>query len=267
MAAWQAAFFLAPLLFLIWMTFWRVKSFRLTPDFVTANWAYLFGQGFFYQAWLHSVALAAFAAVLASAVAFPAAWWLAFLAGPRARRVGLFLLIAPFFTSYLVRVYGWIIILSEQGVINVLLSPTGLGPLHLLNSDAGTLIGYLTLTLPLVMLLQTFALRGVDGALIEAAHNLRCPPLRTARQVVIPAARVGLVLAAAFAFVLSFGDYVSPGLLGGSKPPTLSILLADQVKSGNHWPRASVVAVVMIGTLFVAMTTLLRFAYAKPVRA
>jgi spermidine/putrescine transport system permease protein len=85
----------------------------------------------------------------------------------------------------------------------------------------------------------------VDRTLIEAAHNLRCGGLRTVFQVVIPAAKTGLVLAATFAFILAYGDYVSPSLLGGSKPPTLSILIVDVVKSGANWPQASVVAVMM----------------------
>ena len=100
-----------------------------------------------------------------------------------------------------------------------------------------------------------------DKRLIEAAHNLRCGRLRTIFTIVIPSARVGLVLAAAFAFTLCFGDYISPQLLGGSRPPTLSILIADQVKSGNNWPRASVVAVSMIATLMVVLGALMRVAY------
>jgi ABC-type spermidine/putrescine transport system permease subunit I len=132
---------------------------------------------------------------------------------------------------------------------------------QVLNTTTGTLIGFLTLTLPLVVLLQTFALSSIDMRLVEAAHNLRCGRLRTVFTVIIPSARVGLVLAAALAFVLCFGDYISPQFLGGSKPPTLSILIADQVKSGNHWPRASVVAVSMIVTLTVVLGVLLRIAY------
>lgn len=85
--------------------------------------------------------------------------------------------------------------------------------------------------------------------------------MRTIFTVIVPSARVGLILAAAFAFVLAFGDYIAPLYLGGSRPPTLSILIADQVKSGNHWPRASVVAVIMIVTLAVVMTSLMALAY------
>ena len=135
--------------------------------------------------------------------------------------------------------------------------------MHVLNNWTGTLIGFLTLTMPLVVLLLTLALGGIDARLVEAAHNLRCGRVRTILTVNLPSARVGLVLAAAFAFVLCFGDYISPQLLSGSRPPTLSILIADQVKSGNKWPRTSVVAVTMIVTLMLVLGLMLRFGYGR----
>lgn len=267
MLLWQLAFFLGPLLFLIWMTFWRVKNFRLTPDFVLDNWQRLLNASYLYDAFLYTATISVAAAVLATILAFPAAYALAFRLSPVARRWAIFMLIVPFFTSYLVRIYAWEIILSDKGVINYVLREFGLGALPLLNNAFGSLVGYLTLSLPLVVLIQLFALSNVEPSLVEAAHNLRCSPLRTVFTVIVPAARTGLVLAATFAFILSFGDYVSPTLLGGGKPPTLSILIADQVKSGNHWPRASVVAVIMVATLTVSLLAMLRVAYGGQERA
>jgi spermidine/putrescine transport system permease protein len=264
---WQLAFFLGPLLFLVWMTFWRVRNFRLTPDFIFDNWQRLLAAGYLYDAYLYTATIALTAAALATIVAFPAAYTLAFRVSPAVRRWAIFLLIVPFFTSYLVRIYAWEILLSDKGVINYVLRGIGAGAVQLLNNAFGSLVGYLTLSLPLVILIQLFALSNVDRALIEAAHNLRCGPLRTVFTVIVPAARTGLVLAATFAFILSFGDYVSPTLLGGGKPPTLSILITDQVKSGNHWPRAAVVAVIMVVTLTVSLLAMLRLAYGRPERA
>jgi spermidine/putrescine transport system permease protein len=173
------------------------------------------------------------------------------------------LLVVPFFTSYPVRIYSWQVIFSPFGVINKFLGLFSVGPVNMLNTPWVTIVGYLTLALPLVILLQTFSLSNVDRTLPEAAKNLGCGPVRTVLTVLVPAARVGLILAAAFAFVLAFGDYISPLLLGGSKPPTLSVLLADQVKSGNHWPRAAVIAVVMVVTLTVVLGVMLGLAYGQ----
>ena len=122
-------------------------------------------------------------------------------------------------------------------------------------------MGYLTLTLPLVILLQIFSLAYIDRTLIEAAHNLRSGRLRTIFTVVIPSARVGLVIAGLFAFILCFGDFASPVYLGGGDPTTLSTLITDTTKSGQQWPRAAVIALMMILTLLTVAFAAVRFAY------
>ena len=113
------------------------------------------------------------------------------------------------------------------------------------------------------MVLQLISLSNVDRNLIEAAHNLGCGRLRTVFSVIIPLAKIGIIIAALFCFILSFGDFVSPYYLGGSKPPTLSILIIDTTKSGQQWPRAAVIAVTMIVTLFAIMFTAVATAYRK----
>jgi spermidine/putrescine transport system permease protein len=261
---WQAAFFLVPLGFMVVMTFWAVKNYRMEPDFVLKNWDKMFSRGYFWDAYWLTLGRATLAAVIASLVAFPASYALAFKVSPTARRWAIFFMIIPFFTSYLVRAYAWQVILAEQGVINAGLSYLGLGPFTMLNSGIGAMVGYLTLTLPLVVILQTFSLASVDRNLIEAAWNLGCSRFRTIFRVIIPSAKVGLILGAVFCFILSFGDFVSPYYLGGSKPPTLSILIIDTTKSGQQWPRAAVVAVTMIVTLLVVAFAAVSAAYRKP---
>ena len=133
----------------------------------------------------------------------------------------------------------------------------------MLNNFFGTLVGYLTLCLPLAVVLQLISLSNVDRNLIEAAHNLGCGRLRTVFSVIVPLAKVGIIVAAAFTFILSFGDFVSPYYLGGSKPPTLSILIIDTTKSGQQWPRAAVIAITMIVTLLAVMFVAVGAAYRK----
>lgn len=258
---WQLAFFVAPLLFLVALSFWSVHSFRVVADFNPANWTYMLGRGVFWQAYGVTWALAAAATVLASALAFPCAFAIAFKLSEAGRRWAIFLMVIPFFTSYLVRVYSWQVFLSDQGIINGLASLVGLGPFHMLNTAGGILIGYLTLCLPLVILLQVFSLAYIDRNLIEAAHNMRAGRLRTVVEVVIPSARVGLVIAALFAFIMCFGDFAGPVYLGGGHPTTLSILITDTTKSGQQWPRAAVIALAMIGTLLAVAFAAVRFAY------
>ncbi|MCF8483661.1 MAG: ABC transporter permease [Rhodobacteraceae bacterium] len=258
---WQGAFFVVPVLFLAAMTFWLVKNYRMEPDFVLTNWEKVLGRGVFWDAYWLTLFRATLAGILASLIAFPAAYTLAFRSSESARRFALFCLIVPFFTSFLVRAYAWQVILAEGGPINAVLGGLGLGPFAMLNSGFGAMVGYLTLVLPLVVIFQTWSLSAIDRNLIEAAWNLGASPRRTLFRVILPAARTGIFVGAIFAFILTFGDFVNPFYLGGSKPPTLSILIIDTTKSGQQWPRAAVVSMMMILTLFATTAAALRAAY------
>ena len=260
---WQILFFVVPLGFMFVMSFWLVKNYRMEPAFAFDNWAKMLGWNIFWNAYIYTFGLAVAATLIASILAFPASYGMAFKLNDTARRWALFLLIIPFFTSYLVRVYAWQVVLAGNGVISAFLGWFGLGPVSLLNSPTGTIIGYLTLAFPLVLILQTISLASIDKTLIEAAHNLGCGRLRTVYSVIIPAAKVGLIVAALFCFILSFGDFVSPYYLGGSKPPTLSIMIVDSTKSGQQWPRAAVIAVVMIVTLLTVAFAAVTAAYRR----
>ena len=261
MLIWQVMFFLAPLIFLIALSFWTVKNFRVEPDFNPDNWTRMLGRGVFWHAYFRTFFLSCAASIITSALAFPCAYGIAFKLSETARRWAIFLMVIPFFTSYLVRVYSWQIFLSDNGIINALLAKVGIGPFGMLNSLFGMMVGYLTLSFPLVVLLQLFSLMFVDKTLIEAAYNLRCGRLRTVFEVVVPAAKVGLVIAALFCFILTFGDFVSPLYLGGGDPPTLSILITDTTKSGQQWPRAAVIALAMIMTLLTVAFAAVSYAY------
>jgi len=261
LAVWQAVFFVAPLVFLVVMTFWTVKNFRLAPDFDTVNWVNMFSKGYVIDTYFRTLWYGALGALVCSVLAFPASYALAFKASPVVQRIGLYMLITPFFTSYLVRIYSWQAVISDNGVLNSLFSLVGLGPFNILGTLLGTMIGYITLTLPLVILLQFFSLSGVDRTYIEAAQNLGSGRLRTVFFVIVPLAKTGIIIAATFAFILCFGDLVSPTSMGSSKPPTLSILIIDTVRQGNNWPRAAVVALVMVLTLIIVAFTAIYFAY------
>lgn len=257
---WQLAFFALPLLFLIVISFWSVQNFRLEPDFTFKNWITMMGRETFWSAYSYTWQLALSAAFLSSLIALPAAYSITFHLSERARSIAVMLLVVPFFTCYLVRAYAWQVFLADNGIINALIAPLGIAPLPMLNTAFGSLVGYLTLCLPLVVLIQIMGMNQIDRTLIEAARNLRAGPWRTLFEVVIPAMKASLVVAWLFAFILSFGDFVSPTYLGGGGSPTLSNLIIDTTKSGQQWPRAAVVAIAMIVTLVV--TSLLAVGYA-----
>jgi spermidine/putrescine transport system permease protein len=252
---WQVLFFLAPLIFMIAMSFFLVKNYRMVEAFEFVNWVKIFSKGYFWNSYGLSLGLAALATLTATCIAFPASYCLAFKLSETARRWAIFFLIIPFFTSY--------VLMAESGVVNNIIGYLGIGPIKMLNTMFATNIGYLTLTLPLVIILQTLSMASIDKNLIEAAHNLGAGRVRAIVSVIIPAARIGLIIGALFCFILSFGDFVSPYYLGGSNPPTLPILIIDTTKSGQQWPRAAVIASVMMVTLMLVALSAIKIAYKK----
>ena len=263
MLVWQLLFFVGPLLFMIAITFFLVKNYRMVEAFEMKNWIKMLTRGYFWDSYFLTLWLAFLATLTATCVAFPASYALAFKVSDTTRRWMVFFLIIPFFTSYLVRTFSWYVILAEAGALNAVLGWFGIGPFTMLNTPFATIVGYMTLSLPLVIVLQTLSLANVSRELIEAAWNLGAGWIRTVFTIIIPAAKTGLIIGAVICFILSYGDFVAPYYLGGSKPPTLSILIIDTTKSGQQWPRAAVVAVMMIVTLMTVAFTAVMLAYRK----
>lgn len=243
---WQVVFFAAPLIFLVVITFWQVKSFRLEPAFVTDNWTRVFSSTSFERALWNTLQLSLITTVLAVVLAFPAAYTIALRLSPRMRDLAIAALVVPVFSSYLLRIYAWQLVLSPEGLVNSLWTWVGGQVLPLLGGGLSLQIGLLTLTLPLAVIVLALALSSVEKSQLEAAENLGCTRFQVICHVLLPSIRPGLILAATTAFLLAFGDYVSPVFMTGSNPPTLSILVVDTVKSGSQWPRASVIGVSML---------------------
>ena len=260
---WQLIFFVGPVLFMVAMSFFLVKNYRMTEAFEFINWTKMFSKNYFWDSYWFTIIIAGTSTLLTMLIAFPASFTLAFKVSDNIRRWAIFMLIIPFFTSYLVRTFSWYVILAEKGVINALFSYLDLGPFKMLNTHIGTLVGYMTLTLPLVIILQTVTMANIDRNLIEAAYNLGCKPRSIIQRVIIPLSKTGFIIAAVFCFILSFGDFVAPFYLGGSQEPTLPILILDTTKSGQQWPRAAVVAIVMMITLFSIAFIGIMTAYSK----
>jgi spermidine/putrescine transport system permease protein len=258
---WQAAFFLAALVFLVLMSFWVVENFLLTRVYTVSNWTELLTSGLFHRIYVRTFIYAAVAAVASTVLAFPFAYALAFKVSPSARRLALMLLITPFFTNYVLRSYSWQVILADDGIINKGLAEIGVGSVKLLGTPFATGIGYLTYFFPLVTILLLLSLVNVDRDLIEAANNLGAGRLRSIFTVVIPSAKIGIVFAVGFAFILAFGDFIAPSLLGSQNAVTLSILINSVIKSGADFPEAATVALVMVVTLLVVVFAIFRLAF------
>lgn len=259
--AWLLLFFAVPLGLLAAMSFWSVVNYRLTPDATLSAWRYVLGLEFLWVSFWRSYGLAMASALLVSLLAFPASYAMAFLVGPRKRLLLLGLALAPFFTSYLVRVYSWQVFLAEGGVFTALARALGGEGHSLLNTYFAVFLGHASLALPVVLILQTIALANVDRTQISAAANLGARPVAILARVILPAARPGLALGVLFAFLLSYAEFVSAAYLGGGAFQTLPILVTDLVRSGQQWPRAAVVSLLMIATLLTSAIAIVLWAY------
>jgi spermidine/putrescine transport system permease protein/putrescine transport system permease protein len=193
--------------------------------------------------------VAALCTALTLLIALPAAYTIAFRLSNRMRDLAVTFLVVPVFSSYMLRIYAWQIVLSADGIVNSLIRQVGFSGLPLLGGQFSLQVGLLTLTLPVAILILVLAFAGVDRTLVEAAENLGCRRSKVIMHVLLPSIRNAVFLAGSTAFLMSFGDYISPLFMTGSKPPTLSILIVDTVKSGSQWPRASVIGVTMLAIL------------------
>lgn len=259
--AWLLLFFAVPIGLLVAISFWSVVNYRLTPDATLSAWRYVLGLDFLWASFWRSYGLSMASAVAISLLAFPASYAMAFVAAPRQRLILLGLAIAPFFTSYLVRIYSWQVFLTEGGVISSIAQALGGKGESLLNTYFALFLGHATLALPVVLILQTIALANVDRTGISAAANLSARPGAILFHVILPAARPGLTLGLLFAFLLSYAEFVSASYLGGGTFQTLPILVTDLVRAGQQWPRAAVVSLLMIASLLVTAFVTVLWAY------
>jgi len=263
MLAWQLVFYLGAAVILVLMTFWAVRNYRLVADYNLQNWISILGSDLFYTIYIRTIAYSALAATAASVLAFPLAYALAFKVSARMQRVAFMLLILPYFTNYYVRSYSWRFMLEDDGIVSYALRLVGLSLGVFQGSFAPTLVGYMSYFFPLVALIQLLTLMYISREYLEAANNLGAGRLRTIATVVIPMARRGLILGFAFGFMLAMGDYIAPSYLGSGGRPTLSILIINTIQGQSDFPKAAVIALIMIVTLLVVFFGAFRFAFPR----
>jgi putrescine transport system permease protein len=225
-----------------------------------ANFALLVSDQLYSRAYFGSLANAAAATVLCLLLGYPIAYAIAHTRG-RWRHVLLFLVMLPFWTSFLIRVYAWIAILAPNGLLNELLTILGLisEPLPLLNNQFSVELGLVYSYLPFMILPIYGSLSALDESLLEAAADLGARPLRTFLEVVLPLTVPGIAAGSLLVLIPATGEFVIPDLLGG--PDTLMIgkVLWDEFFNNRDWPVASAVAVVLVAVLAIPTLFAQRF--------
>lgn len=188
---------------------------------------------------------------------YPLAYLLATRAG-RWKTVGLILLVIPFWTSFLIRTYAWLTILSPNGLLNGLLGLVGLGPVELLNQPAAVYIGIVYNYLPLMVFPIFVALDRLEKPLLEASRDLGASGWSTFRQVTWPLTLPGVATGVLLVFVPLTGEWVIPSILGGGKSYYLGTFMANQVTDSRDWPLGSAAATLLVVVMLVVVALYLR---------
>ncbi|SMX26644.1 Putrescine transport system permease protein PotH [Pelagimonas phthalicica] len=227
-----------------------IKEFFAELDF--ENYTFLGEDPLYRLAYLSSLKIAVVSTVLTLLVGYPIAYGMA-RAAPEWRPTLLMLIILPFWTSFLIRVYAWKGILSTEGLLNQLLMGIGLvdAPLTILNTNTAVYIGIAYTYLPFMVLPIYSALEKMDDSLLEAAEDLGCSRLQAFWMVTMPLSRAGIFAGSFLVFIPALGEFVIPSLLGGSDTLMIGKVLYEEFFSNRDWPVASAVAVILLLILIV----------------
>lgn len=255
---WIAVFFLAPLIIVCVYSFLSKGVYGgVERPWTFENYA-RFADRLYAAVLVRSFSMATAATALCLLLAFPAALFMA-RAG-RNKTLYLYLVILPFWTSFLVRMYAWLFLLRDTGLINTVLERTGLirNPLPLLYNDGAVLLGLVYGYLPFMVLPLYATLERIDPALLEASADLGAPPLTTLFRVVVPLAKPGIWAGTALVFIPSLGAYLTPDLLGGGKTVMIGNLVQNQFTTARDWPFGSAASLVLMALTAILLAILQR---------
>ncbi|SPH18564.1 Putrescine transport system permease protein PotH [Defluviimonas aquaemixtae] len=267
---WLLTFFLVPfaIVFKISLSDYDISIPPYTPKFdLSAGWegakaylseldfenfAFLTTDALYYTAYLSSLKIALIATLITLLVGYPIAYGMA-QSPDEWRPTLMMLVILPFWTSFLIRVYAWMGILSNEGFLNQVLIGIGLtdAPLTILNTNVAVYIGIVYTYLPFMILPIYAALEKLDESLIEAAEDLGCTRAQAFWLVTLPLSKPGVIAGCFLVFIPALGEFVIPSLLGGSETLMIGKVLYEEFFSNRDWPVASAVAVVLLFILII----------------
>ncbi|HZD54517.1 MAG TPA: ABC transporter permease subunit, partial [Woeseiaceae bacterium] len=228
-------------------------------DTTASNYAFLLTDDLYVITYLKSVLMATGATLLCLLLGFPMAYGIA-RAESRTRNILLLLVILPFWISFLLRVYAWMGLMNNYGVINNLLIWAGLieQPIQMLYTNFAIYVGLVYSYLPFMVLPLYATLERLDPDLIEAAQDLGASPSQAFRDITWPLARPGVIAGCLLVFIPAIGEYVIPYLLGGPDALMIGRVLFDEFFLNHDWPLASAVAIVLLILLVLPITLLQR---------
>jgi len=278
-SVWLVVFFMLPFLILLYISFvdmgndispfkpiWdsetgllKLKYENYYSIFQSSDGGGLF-QTIYIEAYVRSIWYALCTAVLCLVMGYPFSYFIA-RSAPSLRPALLMMVMLPFWTSFLLRVYAWKGILADQGVLNQMLLALGLitEPMQMLYTDVSMLVGMTYVYLPFMVLPLYANLVKMDIRLLEAAYDLGASPFKAFWLVTVPLSKAGIIAGFMLVFIPCVGEFVIPSLLGGPENIMIGRVVWDEMFTSNNWPRASALAVVMIGLIVVPLAVYYHF--------
>jgi putrescine transport system permease protein len=277
---WLTLFFLVPFIFVLKISFAKLAIAQppFTPFFVCSDkaqtslvscffdgnlwlqpslssYGYLFAEPLYFKAYWNSVQTAFWSTTLCLLIGYPMAYGIA-RSSPTARNALLMLVVLPFWTSFLIRVYAWIGLLKNNGVINNILMSLHIidDPLPMMNTQFAVYIGIVYSYLPFMILPLYANLEKMDLTLLEAAADLGCRPLKAFFVITVPLSFPGIVAGSMLVFIPAVGEYVIPELLGGSNTVMIGREIVNVFFESRDWPTASAIAIFVLLLLVVPIT-------------
>ncbi len=224
-----------------------------------SNYLFLLSDDLYLKAYWSSVKYAAITAAICLLIGYPFAYFMA--RAPASWRPALMMLVMlPFWTSFLLRVYAWKGLLANNGVFNQMFLALGLieEPIKMMNTPFSLVLGMVYVYLPFMILPLYATLSKMDVRLLEAASDLGARPMTAFWKITVPLSKSGIIAGFLLVFIPCVGEFVTPSLLGGPETPMIGRVLWDEFFSNNDWPMASAVAVVVILLLLIPLGVLNR---------
>ena len=259
-AAFTAIFFVTPLLVMLCVSFWRRIGGVLVAEWTVDNYATFFSKGFLVDALANSLEVTLITTAISVVVAYPLAYVLAYRVAPYWQRIILLITVLPFWTAYVVRSYSWLLVLSEKGVLNEILSALGLidTPLQLAYTRGATVLGFVHFFTMLLTLTIYANLVQINPSYRKAAADLGASALQVFLRITLPLSLPGVAVGAFLTFVITIGDYITPQILGGNTEMLVPQAIMLQIGRAANFPMASVMGTILMVIVIVVYLTFSR---------
>lgn len=245
---WTIAFFIVPFVFMLIMSLWHRIGGKIVATWNLDNYVEFFSKSHLLKALTNSIEISVSVTIISVLLAYPLAWIIANRVPERWQRLALILAILPFWTSYVVRSYAWLLVLAKNGIVNTVLLQLGFvdEPLAIASTRYATIIGFVHFFVMLLTLTIYANLKQLSPNYARAAADLGAGPFRTFWHVILPLSLPGIMVGAFLTFVLCIGDYITPKILGGSNELVLPQVIMLQIGRRADFPSAAAMSMILM---------------------